>query len=198
MPVDQALATFTDRYTMVYERTYPHAIDLVFEAVSTGEHLDAWLLPESRVERFEGGKFAFGWGSSADDPAASRGVVSIFDPPTTVEYFYDDGGSYIRFDLSADGAEQTRLLFTLHFLAGADQKEDEWPGGDLPAGLGTPWKPGFLAGFHEFLDDLRTHLVVAIDAEAKLAGLTSGEGNPHNTELIAAYREHVRDNCPPG
>ncbi len=197
MPVDQALATFTDRHTMVYERTYPHAIDLVFEAVSTGEHLDAWLLPESRVERFEGGKFAFGWGSPADHPDASRGVVSVFDPPAAIEYAYDDGASYIRFDLVADGDEQTRLLFTLHFKPSGDEKEDEWPGGDLPAGPGTPWKPGFLAGFHEFLDDLRRHLVEPIDVDAKMATLTSGEGNPHNAELITAYRDFVRDTCPP-
>lgn len=196
MPVDQALATFTDRHTMVYERTYPHAIDLVFEAVSTGEHLDAWLLPESRVERVQGGKFAFGWGSTADHPDASRGVVSVFDPPTAVEYAMDDGGSYMRFDLSADGDDQTRLFFTLHFLPGRFEGE-EFAGGDLPGGRDTAWQPGFLAGFHEFLDDLRIHLVGALDAEAKMAALTSGEDTPHHPELIVSYREYVRDNCPP-
>jgi uncharacterized protein YndB with AHSA1/START domain len=195
VPVDQALATFTDRHTMVYERTYPHAIDLVFEAVSTDEHLDAWLLPESRVDRFEGGKFAFGWGSSADEAAASRGVVSVFDPPTTVEYAMDDGGSFMRFDLSAEGNEQTRLLFTLHFLPGRSEQA-EHTGGDLPAGKDTAWQPGFLAGFHEFLDDLRTFLVGKLDAEAKMAELTSGE-EPHHPRLVQTYRDYVRDNCPP-
>ena len=38
-----SLASFVDRHTMVYDRWYPHDIALVFEAVSTGEHLDVWM-----------------------------------------------------------------------------------------------------------------------------------------------------------
>ena len=34
----------------------------------------------------------------------------------------------------------------------------DWTGGDLPAGPGTPWKPGFMAGFHLMLDQLNRYL----------------------------------------
>src|SRR5438093_7474939 len=54
--VDQPLARFVDRDTLVYDRWYPHDINLVFEAISTGEHLDVWMLPEPRVERCLGGQ----------------------------------------------------------------------------------------------------------------------------------------------
>jgi hypothetical protein len=97
--------------------------------------------------------------------------------------------------LSAEGEDQTRLLFTLHFLPGRFEGE-EYAGADLPGGKDTAWQPGFLAGFHEFLDDLRTFLVGALDAEAKMAELTGGE-EPHHPRLVQAYREYVRDNCPP-
>ncbi len=41
---------FTDRYTRHYHRHYAHPIELVWEAVSTSEHLDGWLLATTRVE----------------------------------------------------------------------------------------------------------------------------------------------------
>jgi uncharacterized protein YndB with AHSA1/START domain len=197
--VDQPLAQFTDRHTLVYERVYPHDIETVFEAVSTGEHLDEWLLPESRVERFEGGKCAFGWGSPADDPAATRGVVTVFDPPKAVQYTFEGDtavkadSSFMRFDLSPEG-DGTRLLFTLHFLPAPNEESMNYPGGDLPC-PGTAWRPGFVGGYHEFLDDLRTWLAGDLDAEAKMHALTSGEGHDP-TELIEAYREHIRAHCP--
>ena len=42
---------------MRYDRRYPHPIELEFEAASTGEQLDAWLLPVSRVDRRRAFKF---------------------------------------------------------------------------------------------------------------------------------------------
>ena len=199
MAIDQPLAQFSDRHTLVYERHYPHAIELVFEAVSTGEHLDAWMLPESRVERHEGGKCAFGWGSPADDPAATRGTVTLFDPPKAVQYTFDnDSGvrganSFMRFDLSPDG-DGTRLVFTLHFVPAPDEVDQPYPGGDLPA-PGTAWRPGFLAGYHEFLDDLVTFLAGNLDAVAKMDALMSGAHD--NAALVDAYRELIRAHCPP-
>ncbi|HVT78181.1 MAG TPA: SRPBCC domain-containing protein [Acidimicrobiales bacterium] len=198
MPVDQPLAEFADRHTLVWERHYPHPIELVFDAVSTGEHLDAWMLPESRVERFEGGACAFGWGSPADDPAATRGTVSVFDPPTAVQYTFDGASthkadaSFMRFDLSSEG-DGTRLVFTLHFLPAPDEQPMDYPGGDLPA-PGTAWRPGFCAGYHEFLDDLTTFLAGALDATAKMDELMSGAHD--NAVLIDAYRAHIAARCP--
>ena len=50
MADDPMLAVFVDALTMRYERVYPHPIELVWEAVTTSEHLDAWMIPVSRVE----------------------------------------------------------------------------------------------------------------------------------------------------
>jgi uncharacterized protein YndB with AHSA1/START domain len=192
--VDQPLAQFTDRNTMVYERHYPHDIELVFEAVSTGEHLDVWMLPESRVERREGGACAFGWGSSADDPMASKGVVTIYDPPKVVEYTFEDQ-SYMRFDLAPDG-EGTRLLFTLHFVPEPGAEDHPYPGGDLPA-PGTAWRPGFLSGYHGMLDDLREYLAGTYDAEIKARAVAEGhDAGPDFERFTDLYREHIRAHCP--
>ncbi|HVV38442.1 MAG TPA: SRPBCC domain-containing protein [Acidimicrobiales bacterium] len=200
MPVDQPLGEFADRHTLVWERRYPHPIEVVFEAVSTGEHLDAWMLPESRVERFEGGACAFGWGSPADDPAATRGTVTVFEPPTTVQYTFDGASahkgdaSFMRFDLSSEG-DSTRLVFTLHFLPAPDEAPMDYPGGDLPA-PGTAWRPGFCAGYHEFLDDLTAFLAGTLDAAAKMDELMSGAHD--NAALIDAYRAQIAARCPSG
>jgi uncharacterized protein YndB with AHSA1/START domain len=57
------LATFDDRLTMRHTRVFPHPIELVWEAVSEGQHLETWLLPVSRVEPRLGGAFVLTWGS---------------------------------------------------------------------------------------------------------------------------------------
>ena len=63
MADDSMLAVFVDRTTMRHERTYPHAIESVWEAVTTSEQLNVWLLPVSKVER------------RLRSPLRSRGVV---------------------------------------------------------------------------------------------------------------------------
>ena len=204
MLADQSsLATFTDRHTLVYERTYPHDIDLVWDAVSTAEHLDVWMLPESRVEQRVGGQCAFGWGGSADDPAASRGIVTVFQPPTTIEYTFEgdsavkSDSSFMRFDLSASGESSTRLLFTLHFVpAPGDDTDHPYVGGDLPAGANSAWRPGFVAGYHEMLDDLRGYLLGEWTAADRAANLEHVENERH-LAVIDLYRDHIRRTCPP-
>ena len=49
-----------------------------------------------------------------------------------------------------------RMVFTQHFdPKGAFAASPEDPlGGDLPGGPGTPWKPGFVGGWHDFFDRL--------------------------------------------
>jgi uncharacterized protein YndB with AHSA1/START domain len=191
---EKSLATFVDRNTLVYERLYPHEIDLVWEAVSTGEHLDVWMLPESRVERRLGGACAFGWGGSADEPGTTTGTVAVFDPPNAIQYSFDDGFSYMRFDLEpAHGG--TRLSFTLHFASAATAEAEAWPGGDLPAGAGTAWRPGFVAGYHEFLEDLTSYLRGEWSAEDRAAQLAGKEAERHE-RWIELYRAHIRESCP--
>jgi uncharacterized protein YndB with AHSA1/START domain len=192
------LAAFTDRRTLHYDRRYPHPIELVWEAVSTAEHLDVWLLPVSRVERHAGGACSFTWGGPADDPAVDVGTVTVFDPPNAIQYTMDDG--FMRFDLERDG-DGTRLRFTHSFAPGAaTEPSAAGDGSDQPAGPDTPWRPGFVAGFHLMLDQLDLYLQgewTALDKTKELDDMIAGRPDPEFLRMIAVYREHIRDHCPP-
>ncbi|HEY3140053.1 MAG TPA: SRPBCC domain-containing protein [Acidimicrobiales bacterium] len=197
MTVEQtALAVFVDRYTMQYTRRYPHPIELVWEAVTTSEHLNAWLLPVTRVERRLGGRCSFTWGGPEED-GMQVGEVTDFDPPRLVTYSFTEPVSSLRFDLEPDGSDGTWLRFTLAWPVGAsDNEPEDYPGGDLPAGPDTAWRPGFLAGFHGMLDDLALfldgHWTIA-NREAEIAAYPT----PKLQALIDQYRTHLRSHCPP-
>lgn len=199
MLADQPLATFVDRHTMTYERRYAHPIRRVWEAVTTAEHLEVWLLPETRVERRLGGACAFGWGGPADAEVASRGRVTDFDEPAVVTYAFEDS-SWMRFELSAAGESTTLLRFTLFFPAPAQPPEDaEFPGGDHPA-PGTAWQPGFLAGFHEMLDQLDGFLVgtwTRAHNDASLVEYETGRTPAEHLRLIDLYRDRIVATIPP-
>jgi uncharacterized protein YndB with AHSA1/START domain len=204
------LATFDDKLTMRHVREYPHPIERVWDAVTVTEHLDVWLLPASQVERREGGAASFSWGGPVSD--SQPATVSIFDPPNRVRYL-DADGSFLQFDLEALGEDRTRLTFLQHFAAGSGLEPSEWPGGDQPAGPDTPWKPGFIAGFHGMLDQLadfldgtrtREHAGAVIDAVYANGDIEKAWANrPGAAELEAEherqmgiYREHVKKTYP--
>jgi hypothetical protein len=195
---EQGLATFVDRHTMVYERRYAHPIERVWEAVTTAEHMDAWMLPTCRVERRLGGVCGFGWGGPIDE--SNLDTITVWEPPTAVEYTSSDGVSYMRFDLEGD-EQSTRLLFTLHFLPAPDIAPIEGdPGGDLPGGPGTAWRPGFLVGFHhmvDLLDDFLRGEWTLVDNEQWLARFMAEGADADDLALQAVYRQHVIDTIPP-
>ena len=198
MPIDSPLAVFTDRFTLHYDRHYTHSIELVWEAVSTSEHLDVWLLPVSRVERREGGACSFSWGEPPDHPNTTVGEVTVFDPPKSIQYTTKDG--FMRFDLEPDG-EGTMLRFTHSFRPGAlTEPAADYPGSDQPAGPDAPWRPGFVAGFHQMLDELDLYLSgkwTAADRARDLEGMRAGRPHPEHLRLIDVYRDHIRGHCPP-
>jgi len=99
------LATFDDQLTMRHVREYPHPIERVWDAVTTTEHLDVWLLPASQVDRREGGKASFSWGGPVKD--SQPATVSIFEPPRCVQYL-DPDGSFLQFNLEALEDGRTR------------------------------------------------------------------------------------------
>jgi uncharacterized protein YndB with AHSA1/START domain len=210
----QDLAIFADRLTMRHERIYPHTIERVWEAVSTTEHLDVWLLPASQVERRLGGSCSFSWGGPVG--ASMSGTVTIFEPMTAIRYELD--GGYIHFALERIDDETTRLTFIQHFLPGAGLGAGgDWPGSDQPAGADTPWRPGFVAGFHAFLDQLGMYLsgdwtrgqaqpvidyVYAersgADAWEEFPDSRSSANSPErHAQLIEIYREHICISIPP-
>jgi uncharacterized protein YndB with AHSA1/START domain len=200
------LATFDDRLTMRHTRVFPHPIELVWEAVSEGEHLETWLLPVSRVEPRLGGAFVFTWGSPEGTEGQSTGTIDEFDPPRSIRYRSDDG--YLQFTLEPvdDG---TRLHFIQNFAPGTGLEPQEYPGSDQPAGPDSPWRPGFCAGFHNFLDALGEFLAGKITyeqqrpfIEAVHTGEFTGDFPPHvsresEAALIDRYRAHIAATCPP-
>ena len=199
------LAQFDDSLTLRYTRVFPHPIDLVWEAVTNEEHVETWLLPVTRIERKLGGKFSFSWGSPEGTEGSSAGTIDVFDPPNTIRFTEADG-SYLAFELSQQG-DGTRLDFVQHFAPGSSLGDQEWPGGDQPCGPESPWRPGFMAGFHQFLDVLgdfldgtwtRAQAQSFIDAAHNGETLTSvpHEQPDRQAELIERYRAHARETCP--
>ena len=194
------LATFLHRHAMVYERHYPHPIDLVWEAVSTGEHLDVWLLPVTTVERRPGGRATFTWGSPAGE-GEQVAEVTVFEPPTSIQFTFGNEVTFMRFDLRPDG-DGTHLAFTHSYAPGGEwtEQDDSYEGADQPAGPDTPWRPGFLAGFHSMLDRLGPYLAgdwTTEDASRELVRQIEQGFDERGHELMAVYREHVRNTCPP-
>ena len=58
----ETLGKFLSRYTFRYERVYPHAQELIWDALTTAEHMDAWLMPHNKIEARVGGRFGFTFG----------------------------------------------------------------------------------------------------------------------------------------
>lgn len=145
------LATFTDRYTMRYVRTYPHPVDRVWEAITDDEQVTRWMGFPVRFDLRVGGRCR--WGADASYFSTE---IRRLEPKTLIEHGHspqDEG--YMRFELH-EHEDGCRLDFTHHFDP-AERPWEEWPhdlGGDLPGGPDTPWRPGFVGGFHNALDRL--------------------------------------------
>ena len=190
------LATFDDRWTMRHTRTYPHPIERVWEAITTTDHLNRWLLPHGAVEPVEGGRCTFTWGG----PRGSEqvGLVREVSPPTGIVYDLDT--SYLRFALEAVSPDATRLVFVHGFTPGAHVEPVDRPDGDQPAGPDSPWRPDFSQGFHVMLDALGILLASPPSAgEHVLAWLARTQQDTDDvvTRRTQAYRQLIAERCPP-
>lgn len=171
---DSALGTFDSPYAMRHVRTYPHPIDLVWEAVTTAEHLDAWMLPRWTVDLRIGGVCTATYGDTTEPPAFSVDHVIIeLDPPRVIDY----GG--LRFELEpVDGGSSTRLTFTQTMPPDPD--------------AGDQWGPDFCAGFHTMLDRIPDFLEGTWTVKDTLAELaTMPEGSANYQRLIKRYETEV-------
>jgi uncharacterized protein YndB with AHSA1/START domain len=175
------LATFDDRRTLRYVRVYPHPIERVWSAVTEPAQLDAWMMPSCQIEPGLGGAWRFSF--SNPDPADDVvGTITAWEPPRLVHYGVTGNFGAMRFELEAvEGG--TQLTFIHAFPAHYRGKVRDTPGGDFPAGLGTPWQPDFVHGFHLMLDRMEDYL----------AGRPMTD-DPDGPALMAAYRTHIRDN----
>src|SRR5436190_3273956 len=186
---DPMLAVFVDRWTMQHARVYPHPIERVWEAVSTSEHLDVWLMPVARVNAHVGGRAAFSWGGP--EARSIVGSVTECDPPHVIQYTFGHPRSFLRFELTEE-TSGTRLVFTQSFRPGeSTDRNPEDPGGDLPGGEGTPWRPGFVQGFHRMLDDLPRYLDGDLTLDERVAGIAAGYDDV-DLGWIETYLCHIR------
>jgi len=144
------LARFIDRFTVEYVRTYPHPIERVWQAITDPAEFGRWFI-RGRLELRAGGEYWFG-----DD--GFTGKVSAVDPPRFIRFAGPTGDTgYFQYEL-APAPGGTRMRFVQHFPPEGVYTEVEGDlGGDLPV-PGTPWKPGFVGGWHEFWDALADYL----------------------------------------
>jgi uncharacterized protein YndB with AHSA1/START domain len=221
------LARFIDRFTMEYVRTYAHPVERVWRAVIDPAEFGVWFI-KGRLDPRVGGRFWFG-----DD--GFQGRVDAIEPPRLLR-LADDKGDFFQYELT-EVAGGTRMQFIHHIPPGGDWVEKSDPagegaetswdlGGDLPAGPGTPWRPGFTGGFHDMFDQLTDHLdgiplgsslpPTTISAFVHkwatvapgLNGLTPEQlaqralvhralrSRERWIELIGAYRTHIAAACP--
>jgi uncharacterized protein YndB with AHSA1/START domain len=145
------LARFIDRWTVEYLRTYPHPIERVWRAITDPKEFRAWFI-HGEIELKEGGAYHFKSGDWT-------GVVQAVDPPRYIRFSNKTGeaAGWFEYELTpvADG---TRMRFAQHFDPNGVYTPSPDLGGDLPGGPGTPWKPGFVGGWHEFWDSLGDYL----------------------------------------
>ena len=184
------LARFIDRSTMEYVRLYPHPIERVWRAIVEPEEFRVWFIP-GRLDPRVGGRYWFG-----DD--GFQGAVTAIEPPRRLALTDDNMGQTFVYELSESGTG-TRMRFIHRFAPGGAFEEKPDPGvgaerswelgGDLPGGLDTPWRPGFVAGFHDMFDRLTGFL----------AGETPGQGEGREPwfELTRIYRDYIRQATPP-
>jgi uncharacterized protein YndB with AHSA1/START domain len=203
------LATFDDRYTMRHVRILPHPIERVWESVTNAEQINVWLMPVTEIEPRLGGRCRFSWGGPAS--SADEWTVLAYEPPRRVRYGH--AKSAIEFLLEPDG-DGTRVTFLNLFSTehGMEAMASE-PGGGLPAGDDTPWRPGAVAGFHLAFDDLVRFLARDWSAEriaedsARRVDLANAGAKEHFEEegdagpwhdLVEIYEKVLRETCPKG
>ena len=204
----EELAEFVDRQTLRYLRFYPVAVEEVWRAVTSADHLNVWLLPVCRVDAREGGHCSFSWGAP-EDPTYD-GHISIFEPMRRVRY--ETPAGHIEFALApVEGG--TDLAFTQYFRPDFEHPPETFdpddPGAEGPDGA-TPWRVGFIAGFHVSLETLGTHLGRALgedavrdQSERNVAtanevgkGAFESEGDGDFARLLQRYLAHVRETYP--
>ena len=126
--MNNSLATINEEYCINIEREYAFPVDRVWDAISTGEGISAWMKYEATLERRIGGRIFVDFKSEGN----LEGVVCEWEPERVFAYTW--GLSVVRWVLEPrEGG--TRLRFTNSHV--------------------TPdILMGFAAGWHAFIDHL--------------------------------------------
>ena len=149
---DAELARFIDRWTIEYDRIYPHPIDRVWRAVTDQGEVGRWFFGPALIDPRVGGAYSLG-----APKIDFKGVIAAFQPPRFVRYAGPHPGpeSYWEFRLEEAGAG-TRMVFVQRITPGFWTNPHNWPADppEHPAGEGNPWRPGTLSGWHGAFDHL--------------------------------------------
>jgi hypothetical protein len=155
-------------------------------------------MPKNNIEPKLGGRFAFGFGG---DPGPEQsGFISEFEPPRVVEFLYGNGNR-MRYELHPiDGGTRLYLLDAFAPTFRHDESLSEETGGDLPEGLDTAWRPGFMAGFMIALVNLDGYLAgngpSLRDAEEMVRRVRAGHHGNEWLALTDEYRRLISESIP--
>jgi uncharacterized protein YndB with AHSA1/START domain len=229
MASHEDLAVFDDRYTLRYVRVFRAPIERVWRAVTTSEELNLWFFPISRVEPRLRGAVSFTFGGPERKPPV--GEVTVLEPLRRIRFQWRVPGAktffpgYLEFALEPV-PEGTRFTFVDKRIPGlgADQRgvDPNDKAASLPGGPDTPWRPGFVAGFHQSVDRLSELVLqdwsserirqeseqrVAVangtfrrDYPSEVAFLEDRYGVESTRrwgELVEIYWEYIGTSCPP-
>ena len=208
------LARFIDHDTVEFVRTYPHPIERVWKAVSDPAEVAIWFIRPTVWDLRPGGAYRF-----HDD--GFSGLVQAIEPLRLIRFGQDPNSgrwpgpnSWFQFEL-APVPGGTRLRYLQHTPPGDPDERRE--------GLGSPGRPGGLAGWHHAFDELGelldgapigshlpptrlTEIVrdwagMGMSAEftaAQKARILMGlRAREYHFELTDRYTDHVRASRPP-
>lgn len=218
------LATFIDRHTMRHVRVFPHPVERVWRAITDDEEVGRWFGMHVTFDMRPGGRCV--WGS---ERSYFETEIGRYEPTTLVEHLAPGEKDLTRWGLRFElkpHEEGCRFEFTQRFDPNAEVGYDsDRLGGDLPGGPDTPWRPGFVGGFHGAWDNLGNYLKgLPLDTNQESQNVyfaqlvdewlwrkvNEGEfeqdvadryarelrGVAYWDELNEVYRKHIRDTIP--
>jgi uncharacterized protein YndB with AHSA1/START domain len=94
----EQFVTVDGRPTIRIERTYPHDIEKVWQAVTTPEHLNEWFPTPVEVDLRPGGAMRF---PAFEGDEGATGAVEVVDRPTRLTFTW--GADRLTFELTAQG-----------------------------------------------------------------------------------------------
>jgi uncharacterized protein YndB with AHSA1/START domain len=119
MPVTGTYETVENRPMVRFERTFPHPVDAVWEAVTDPSQLAQWFPSTMEFQSLEPGatiRFEF---PDHDDIPVMTGEVLTVEPPSKLAFTWGD--DELTFELEPqDGGAACRLRFTV-LLDGAEK-----------------------------------------------------------------------------
>ena len=148
--------------TLRYERIYARPIKTVCSAISEPERIADWL-GTADLDTRVGGRFSVMVGAKRDIPI--KGEVVAWEPPSLLSCSWTWPGGVagvIRYELSAEGPETTRLVFT-------------------HSGLPREQMDSVLPGWHLYLERL---------GQAIEGGLPEQDFTARHAEVRASYTKH--------